>query len=471
MKTPQLFQTFLFIVFITVFCAYVAMPREVPIVFSIGNIHINKTIVRKELNVDMLGIKFFRDLELKKGLDIQGGTEIVLDADMSDLDVAERKDALSSATDIIKRRVDMYGVNEPQVTTSQFNDLYRINVELPGVTDTDQAVQLIGTTAQLDFRVEGSMTSQLQAALSATTSTDIQMLMEYYNSYEKTDLTGKNLERALVQFDPNNGNPVVALQFDSDGQKLFADLTSENVGKTISIYLDDAPITTPVVNEPILNGQAIISGNFTTDTAKNLSIQMNAGALPVPITIASQQTLGASLGQRSVEQTTLAGIIGVAMVMVFMALYYGWKGLIADVALGIYALITIAIYKLIPVTLTLPGIAGLLLSIGMAVDSNILIFERMKEELRAGVPFRKAMELGFGRAWDSIKDANVATILTSLILINPMDFSFLNRSGTVRGFGITLLIGIGVSLFTGIIVTRTLLRLFLREPHKEGKTQ
>lgn len=469
MKQKNPIKAFVFILFVVIVSAFISMPKEVPVNFSVGNIKVNETLKRSELNFTSIGIPFVRDLELKKGLDIQGGTEIVLDADMSEIPEEEKTSALESATEIIKRRVDMYGVSEPIVQTSKFNDQYRINVELPGVTDANDAVSLIGTTAQLDFRLEGSQTAQYRNEMSATTSANIQSIIGFYNSFEKTELTGKNLKKSSVQFDNNNGSPVVSLQFDDEGQKLFADMTSKNIGKSIAIFLDGAPITTPTVNEAILNGQAIISGNFTVDGAKNLSIQMNAGALPVPITIVSQQTLGASLGQLSVEKTTLAGVIGVLMVMLFMALYYGWKGILADIALCIYALITIAIYKIVPITLTLPGIAGLLLSIGMAVDSNILIFERMKEETRAGMPFRQAMELGFGRAWDSIKDANVATIITSLILINPMDASFLNRSGTVRGFGITLLIGIVVSLFTGIVVTRTLLRLFLKEQvKKEG---
>ncbi|OGJ21687.1 MAG: protein-export membrane protein SecD, partial [Candidatus Pacebacteria bacterium RIFCSPHIGHO2_01_FULL_46_10] len=244
-----------------------------------------------------------------------------------------------------------------------------------------------------------------------------------------------------------------------------------NIKKRVAIFLDEFPVSVPVVNEPILNGSAIISGGFTVDAAKQLSIQLNAGALPVPITIVQQETVDASLGTEAVQKTAIAGLVGVGLVALFMVLYYGWKGLLADLALGVYALITIAIYKLVPVTLTLPGIAGLLLSIGMAVDSNILIFERMKEELRMGKPFDLAMTLGFGRAWDSIKDANVATLFTCFILFNPFEFEFLNRSGMVRGFALTLALGIFVSLFTGIVVTRTFLRLFLKESMEKKDIQ
>jgi len=218
----------------------------------------------------------------------------------------------------------------------------------------------------------------------------------------------------------------------------------------------------PNISQPILNGQAVINGGFTLEDAKQLSIQLNAGALPVPIHVLEQRTIGASLGSESVRDSLRAGLIGIAGVMLFMALYYGWKGILADVALCIYALLTVAVYKLFGVTVTVPGLAGLLLSVGMAVDANILIFERMKEELRMGRPFNRAMELGFGRAWDSIKDANLATILTALILINPMNLTFLNTSGMVRGFGVTLLVGVALGLFTGVFVTRTLLRMFLK---------
>jgi preprotein translocase subunit SecD len=196
---------------------------------------------------------------------------------------------------------------------------------------------------------------------------------------------------------------------------------------------------------------------------------LSAGALPIPISILEQKTIGASLGRQAVVQSVIAGLIGLGLVMVFMMLIYGWKGVIACVALVFYAIFTVAIYKLLGVTLTLPGIAGLILSIGMAVDANILIFERMKEEQRLAKPFSVAMELGFGKAWESIKDANVVTILTALVLINPLNLSFLNTSGSVRGFGVTLLIGVVLGLFTGIFVTRTLMRLFLKDTYK-GKS-
>ena len=295
--------------------------------------------------------------------------------------------------------------------------------------------------------------------------------LDPFANYQSTGLTGKDLQRSAVQFSNQDSQPVVTMEFTPEGKKKFAEITQRNIGKRVIIYLDDAPVTAPIVNEPILTGTAEISGGFTVDAAKQLSIQLNAGALPVPIQVIQQQTIGASLGQDAVTKTARAGLIGVGLVALFMILLYGWRGVLADIALAIYAVITLAIYKLVPVTLTLPGIAGLMLSIGMAVDSNILIFERMKEELRAGRPFGLAMKLGFGRAWDSIKDANIATLFTCFILFNPFEFSFLNRSGMVRGFAFTLAIGIVLGLFTGIVVTRTLLRIFLRDPAESARNK
>jgi len=398
-----------------------------------------------------------RDLSLKKGLDLQGGTHLVLETDMTGIQSSDRLDALESAKQIISRRVDLYGVSEPVIQTATLKDSYRIIVELPGIQGVNQAIELIGQTAQLDFRedIDPDANEINYASPSA---------FSRVFSFKSTGLTGKDLKKASVSFDQSgqtSGQPVVSLEFTSEGAEKFASLTQRNLSRPIAIFLDDQLVTAPLVNESITTGQAIISGSFTPETASQLTIQLNAGALPVPIKIIEQKNISATLGADSVIKSLKAGIIGLTLVMLFMWFYYGKNGLIANVALIIYGLITLTIYKLIPVTLTLPGIAGFILSVGMAVDSNILIFERLKEELRSGRPFTVALELGFGRAWDSIKDANVATIITALILINPLNWNFLNTSGMVRGFALTLLIGVLISLFTGIVVTRTLMRLFL----------
>ncbi|MEK7622948.1 MAG: protein translocase subunit SecD [Patescibacteria group bacterium] len=387
-----------------------------------------------------------KDLALKKGLDLQGGTHLVLEADMNQIEAKDRLDALDSAKEILSRRVDLYGVSEPLIQTSILTDSYRIIVELPGIKDVSQAVALIGQTAQLDFREDPTATPSSTSFV-----------------FQPTGLTGQDLKKASVSFgQSNSGEPVVDLEFTNEGATKFADLTQRNVNFPIAIFLDESLVTAPVVNEPILNGRAQISGNFTPEAASDLVIQLNAGALPVPIKIIEQTNISATLGSDSVSKSLTAGLLGLGLVMLFMVLYYGLNGLIADLALVLYGLITLSLYRLIPVTLTLPGIAGFILSVGMAVDANILIFERLKEELRAGRNFHLAMELGFGRAWDSIKDANTTTIVASLILLNPLNWQFLNTSGLVKGFALTLLIGVAISLFTGIFVTRTLMRVIYK---------
>ena len=389
---------------------------------------------------------------LKMGLDLQGGTHLVLETDMGQIAEGDRADALNSVKEIISRRVDLYGVAEPVIQTSQAGGSNRLIVELPGIQNVDQAVQLIGQTAQLDFR---QVVDTGEASPSALT-------------FISTDLTGKDLKKAEVTFTQSGSQasqPVVNLEFTVDGAQKFAVITQNNVGKPLAIFLDDQPVTMPVVNEPILDGRAVISGNFDADSATKLAIQLNAGALPVPVKILSQQNISATLGTDSVHQSVRAGLAGLAMVSVFMMIIYRLPGVIAVVGLLIYGLITVALYRLIPVTLTLPGIAGLILSVGMAVDSNILIFERLKEEVKAGRPLALALELAFGRAWDAIKDANMTTIAVSFILINPLNWPWLNSSGLVRGFALTLLLGVLISLFTGIFVTRTLMRQFLKGRH------
>ncbi len=404
------------------------------------------------LTASAIAVNLIPKYTLKTGLDLQGGTHLLLQADMANIDPKDRNTALESVKQVISRRVDLYGVSEPVIQTSQFQNTYRLIVELPGVQDVNQAISLIGQTAQLDFREDQT------ATVGATTLV-----------FQPTGLTGKDLKKAAVSFGQSGnttGQPVVSLEFTQEGSQKFAEITQRNVNKPVAIFLDNQLITNPIVNEPILSGQAVISGNFTADSASQLAIQLNAGVLPVPIKIIEQKNISATLGSDSVRKSVIAGSIGLGLVALFMILLYGINGFLADIALVIYGLITLAVYKLIPVTLTLPGIAGFILTIGMAVDSNILIFERLKEEVRAGRPFSVALELAFGRAWDSIKDANVATIITSLVLINPLNFNWLNTSGLVRGFAITLLIGVIISLFTGIIVTRTLMRLFLTHTSK-----
>jgi preprotein translocase subunit SecD len=361
---------------------------------------------------------------------------------------------------VIERRVNFFGVSEPVVQHVKSGNAYRIIVELPGVSDVEQALSLIGQTAKLEFREFSEQNQE---------STQAAFLFPTEMNTKSVELTGKDLKKAAVNFNSNNGEPEVAIEFSGEGGKKFADITKRLIGKPLAIFLDQMPLMWPTVKTEITDGNAVISGGFTFDQAKRLALQLNAGALPVPIAVVEKRIVGATLGAESVEKSVRAGLIGLGIVALFMVLKYGWLGFYADLALLVYGLLTLALYRIIPITLTLPGIAGFILSIGMAVDSNILIFERFKEEYRRGKPWRIAMELGFGKAWDSIRDANFTTIMTSIILYNPGNWNFLPTSGLVRGFAATLFLGVVISLFTGIIVTRTCIRVLYRGP-KGGKT-
>jgi len=442
---------FLAILVLTLLALLIDLPRQIPINLSLGSRNISTSIRRPTFELNLGPIHWRRDLDIRQGLDLKGGAHLVFEADMGAIIESDREDSIKGVREIIARRIDLYGVSEPLIQTSSDGDRYRIIAELPGVKNTKEAIDLIGQTAQLDFREEPN---EPQAA-SESGGSQPSIL-----DFQKTDLTGKDLAKAQVEFNQSGtGAPVVALGFTDEGKDKFGELTKRNVGKRLAIYLDEMLLTAPVVQQPITTGDAVISGDFTVNEAKNLAIQLNAGALPVPVTVVEERTVGATLGQDSVFRSLRAGIIGLGLVILFMAAYYGRLGAIADLALIVYGLLTLAMYKLIPITLTLPGLAGFILSVGMAVDANILIFERMKEEERSGKPWRTAMELGFGRAWDSIKDANVATLMTAFVLLNPFEWSFLPTSGLARGFALTLAIGVLTGLFTGIVVTRTFLRV------------
>ena len=447
------------------FSAFIAFPLERDFSFQLFGQERHIKLITGKIDFNLFGKQFYQEFKFKQGLDIQGGTQVILEADMTSVAEVDREEALAAAAAVITRRVDFYGIAEPSIQTARFGDSYRLIIELPGIDDPEQALSLVGQTAQLEFALIKPAGTAVPAdenvATAAAAATDV--------TVEPIGLGGKQLKRANLSFDQQTGEPTVQLEFNEEGRKIFADVTSQNIDQVLGIFLDGSPLMLPKISTAILDGNAVITGQFTVEEAKQLSIQLNAGALPVPIEVLEQRNIGASLGQTSVSQSINAGLIGLALVALFMIALYGVRGLIADLALIIYATLTLAIYKLIGVTLTLPGIAGLILSIGMAVDANILIFERIKEELRRGKPFTIAMELGFGRAWDSIKDANVATILTSLVLINPLNFTFLNTSGLVRGFGITLLIGVVLGLFTGVVVTRNLVRVLLTGGSKKGE--
>lgn len=431
------------ILILVLIAAYVSLPKNILIDLTKIGINFQKQLERKDLNASFGKINIQKSFDLVLGLDLAGGSHLVFEADTSEVTGDKKETAIAGVRDVIERRVNLFGISEPNVQTSSFEDKDRIIVELPGIKNTKQAVGLIGQTAQLVFAELGEEeTEQGQGIF-------------------PTDLTGADLESADVVFDQTSGKPTVGIQFTTDGGVKFADLTQKNVGKPLPILLDNSVISAPVVQDAITGGSAQISGEFTLEQAKQLAIQLNAGALPVSIELVEERTVGATLGAESVEKSVKAGLIGLGMVVIFMVLAYGRFGVIAGVALVVFGILTLALYKIIPVVLTLPGIAGFLLSVGMAVDSNILIFERFKEE-KVKRPFADALEVSFGRAWDSIRDANIATLVTAFILANPLDWNFLHTSGPVRGFAVTLALGIAISLFTGIVVTRNLLRVFVK---------
>lgn len=449
-------RVFIFILILTIIAALISLPKNFPLRLKLGPLKINQVINSPSFDFKIGPLIVKNNLETKLGLDLRGGSHLVFEADMSQIAPNDRDISLGGVKDVIERRVNLFGLSEPVVQSAKVGESYRVIVELPGVEDLNQALERIGKTAQLDFREENAT---IASQLAATTSGTINPLLLFS---KETGLSGKYLKRSNVVFNQNTGQPQVGLTFNDQGAKLFEEITRRNVGKRVAIFLDNSLVSAPVVNEAISGGNAVISGSFTVDEAKTLSKQLNAGALPAPIHVVEQNTIGPTLGEESVRKSVVAGFIGLGLVIFFMIGNYGRLGILATFALIVYSLVSLMLFKLIPVTLTLPGIAGFILSIGMAVDANILIFERIKEEKRLGKPIKLAMELGFGRAWDSIRDANVTTLITSFILFNPFDWNFLITSGSVRGFATTLALGIGMSLFTGIIVTRTLVRIFYK---------
>lgn len=455
MKRP--WGLFIFILLLTLAVIAVNIPKEftvkfsTPKIFGLESHSVNQTF--KLVNVqDLLAqAKIQKDLAFQKGLDLEGGTSITLKADMKDIPSPRRDAALESAKSVIERRINFFGVSEPVVQTSKANQDYRVIAEIPGITDVSQAVQLIGTTAQLTFW-------EIGASGSATLSPSEMPLgvpQVLGPDAKQTNLVGSDIQTVQVSFDPKSGEPQVLVDFTNDGGKKFADITKRNVGKQLGFVLDKVLIDAPVVKDAITGGSTVISGGFTTERAKQLRVQLNAGALPVSLSVLEQHAIGATLGASSLQKSLVAGILGFLVIVIFMVSLYGRLGVIASIALIIYTLITLALFRIIPVTLTLSGIAGFILSIGIAVDANILIFERMREELRRGRSRENALELGFLRAWSSIRDSNVASLITSVVL-------YYFGTGAVRGFALTLALGIIISMFSAITVTRTLLRMVYR---------
>lgn len=368
----------------------------------------------------------------KLGLDLSGGSYLVYRADISKVTSGSIDDAMDSLRDVIERRVNLFGVSEPRVSTETAtvsgSKEYRLVVELPGITDVKQAIAMIGQTPILEFKTTG----------------------EKEGDFMDTGLTGKYLSRAQVQFDELTQSPIISLQFNDEGSKLFEKITAENVGKPVAIFLDGMPISIPMVNEKISGGQAVINGSFSPLEAKQLVGRLNSGALPVPVDLISTDVIGPTLGADAVNAGVTAGAVGVLLIIMLLVVWYRIPGLIGAVSLLVYIISMLALFKLIPVTLTSAGIAGFIISLGMAVDANILIFERMKEELHAGKSLVDAISIGFDRAWTSIRDGNISSIISAVVLYN---------FGTmlIKGFAVTFGIGVFVSMFTAITLSRVFL--------------
>lgn len=375
------------------------------------------------------------------GLDLIGGAQLVYEIDLSGVDKNNWSSITDGLRDVMERRVNLFGVSEPNVVLSKAGDKYRIIVELAGIKETAEAIKQIGRTAQLDFR------EAIQDSLTAATGTEQEI------QFIVTPLTGRYLTKAQAITD-QFGKPQISLSFNDEGAKLFEEITGRNIGKPLAISVDNEIISSPRVNEKIIGGNAVITG-MTIDEARSLTNLLNAGALPAPVNLIGQNLIGASLGMESLKKAVFAGIIGSLIVMVFMVFYYRLFGIFASLALLIYIVLTLAVFKSVSMTMTLSGIAGFILSIGMAIDANILIFERTKEEIKNGLSKITAIEEGFKRAWPSIRDSNITTIITSIIL-------YYSTTSFVRGFALALLIGVLVSMFSAITVTRTMLRVFIK---------
>lgn len=421
----------------------------------------------------LLKIPHFPDIPFKLGLDLQGGAHLVYQADLSEIEPGDRIESMEGLRDMIERRVDIFGVREPLVQVQG----ERLIVELAGVLDVAEAVRIIGQTPFLQFKEQRTeeerekilaKTEEIREMIGKEPGEAIMMTEEDFQKiqtiedwplifedafFKPAGLTGKHLQRSEVGFDQIAPRPIISLQFNDQGAKIFEEITARNVGKPLAIYIDQAVISAPMVQEKISGGRAQITGDFTIEEARDLVRNLNAGALPVPIELISQQTVGPVLGKVSLEQSLFAGLFGLLAIVIFLILIYRLPGLLAALALAIYIVLILALFKIIPVTLTLAGIAGVILSVGLAVDANVLIFSRMREELKEGKSFSTSLEEGFARAWPSVRDGNLTTLLVAAIL-----FAF--GTSFVKGFALTLSLGILISMFSAIFITKHLLKMF-----------
>ncbi len=374
-----------------------------------------------------------RDVTLRQGLDLKGGAYLVYEADTSKIESGKVAEAMEGVRNVFEGRVNTLGVTEPEIRIGNAGNKPTLIVSMPGVSDVNRAKEILGTTAKLEFR-DGSGNLVLEGKDVVPSKTTAEPYQQ-----STTSLATANEWQ-------------IRLTLTNEGRQKFAKATQENIQKQIGIYLDDQLISAPTVQSAITDGIAIITGNFTAESARDFATQLKSGALPVPVSLIQEQTVGATLGEDAISESIIGGALAIALVMLFMIIYYRWLGVIASLAIVVYILLNVLVFRLVPVTLTLAGIAGFIISIGVAVDTNILTFERLKEEFRLGKPLPIAIRESFRRSWTSIRDSHVAGLITALII-------FVFGTGGVRGFAVVLIIGTLLSLFTAITVTRNWMML------------
>lgn len=385
------------------------------------------------------------------GLDLSGGTQLVYDADTAAVAPEDVSASMDALREVVERRVNLFGVSEPRVQTERGGlggEEHRLIVELPGITDIEEAVAQIGRTPLLEFRLQRPQGEAEAPAAQVGEDGAVEITVD--TLFQPTELTGALVERAQVQFDPTTGQPTVVVNFNREGRELLATITTEHVNEVLAIFLDGEPISLPVIQTPITDGTAVISGGFTLDAARELARDLNYGALPIPITLVSTSSVGPTLGAEVVEAGLRAGVLGLVLVVIFLIAWYRLPGLVASIALLLYVAVMLSLFKLIPVTLTASGIVGFVLSIGLAVDAKIIVYERIKEELALKKNLFEAVRDGFARAWMSIRDANATSLIASIFL-------FYFGPSVIQGFALVFGLGILVSLLSSMVVYKAFL--------------
>jgi len=427
----------------------------------------------------------FPEKNYRLGLDLRGGVELLYQIDLSQIKDGDYNTATEVLKESVERRlVEKQVVSEAEIQIQKDQDKYFLSVKIPGIGDPNEAIKEIGKMPNLEFREPGpnyeiavkkreefnNLTAEQQntlmkdmtefqqtGTLAGKSATDIAQIKEWDAAFSEpflpAQLTGRYIEKATVEMEQTGSNAVVSLKFNAEGAKLFEEITGRNIDKPLAIYIDGELVSAPMVKSKIAGGSAQISGKFTVEQATKLANNLNEGALPVPVQLISQKTVGPTLGEESLQKTLKAGLIGFILVVLFMVIFYHFAGFLASVSLFIYVVLTLALFKLFGFTLTLPGIGALILSLGMAVDANVLIFSRMREEMKLGKGFALSVEEGCSRAWPAIRDGNLNTLFEVFIL-------FMFGAGFVKGFATTLGIGIILSLFCAVYVSRFLLLAF-----------